>query len=581
MKCQCPAFVLLAAALGNLGSLVYGHAISRRAIDLPGPDSFGRLAYAAAAVIGDYVYIDGGQISQQIDGTGTALQALNATLSLSLKDSWTNDTVELQSIDKIAPLLSQQIYWTDTTTNNLYTWSGSAAEAGLPAENQLWRFEAAGDGGGQWSQVVQRDYLDFSNLRRSVGSAVTQSDKVGFALGGQVSARTDPLIQKTDPGYAVPGIVSYNFQSGQWSNSSSTDFEGYGTNLYGLAEFIPFGPNGLLLFLGGAETPVDATQDSIIQLSWNTLTLYDPVTQKWYTQETSGMRPPTVERACSVGVQGLNSTYEIFIYGGSSDQIHGTSSSVYVLTIPGFSFFEASTSGTPRSDHACVVVGQGKRQMLSVGGIEGTTTSNSSTPSPDPWKQGLGIFDLTAMEWVSSYDPEMPTYDSPDVVKTWYANGGMDDMRWDGDDVKALFVNSTTPYGSGGSVSNTTITDDANKTSSSPPLAAIVAGTVAGVVAIAIPTAVLLWRRKQFPKRKSTISHHESTARIPEYKPEPWPKDTVQGPSPISWAGTEAMPIELDTARTGELAAEEVLVERAIELPAPLHSARAELPDRG
>lgn len=135
---------------------------------------------------------------------------------------------------------------------------------------------------------------------------------MGYALGGQATSRTDPSVQKEDPGYALTGLVSYNFQTGLWANTSTVPgYGGYGTNLNGMAEFVPFGPNGLLLFLGGAETPVDATNDSSTEVSWNTIFLHDPVTGKWYRQETSGDRPLVIERACSVGVQGPNNTYEM------------------------------------------------------------------------------------------------------------------------------------------------------------------------------------------------------------------------------------------------------------------------------
>ena len=32
---------------------------------------------------------------------------------------------------------------------------------------------------------------------------------------------------------------------------------------------------------------------------------------------------------------------------------------------------------------------------------------------PDPWPQGLGIFDMSAMEWKANYDPEAKAYVSP------------------------------------------------------------------------------------------------------------------------------------------------------------------------
>jgi hypothetical protein len=53
--------------------------------------------------------------------------------------------------------------------------------------------------------------------------------------------------------------------------------------------------------------------------------------------------------------------------------------------------------------------------MIVVGGY--------TDPSPDPWSQGLGVFDLSSMSPRTSYDPKAGPYDPPGVVKDWYSNG--------------------------------------------------------------------------------------------------------------------------------------------------------------
>jgi hypothetical protein len=42
---------------------------------------------------------------------------------------------------------------------------------------------------------------------------------------------------------------------------------------------------------------------------------------------------------------------------------------------------------------------------------------------PDPFTQGIGIFDATDMVWKSGYDADPPSYRSPQVVKDWYSEG--------------------------------------------------------------------------------------------------------------------------------------------------------------
>lgn len=72
-----------------------------------------------------------------------------------------------------------------------------------------------------------------------------------------------------------------------------------------------------------------------------------------------------------------------------------------------------------RLAHACVVVGSGKRQMLSSGGVSDETSWRST----DEWDNGLGILDLTELEWRSSFSEDEMEYESPEAVKEWYNKG--------------------------------------------------------------------------------------------------------------------------------------------------------------
>jgi hypothetical protein len=94
--------------------------------------------------------------------------------------------------------------------------------------------------------------------------------------------------------------------------------------------------------------------------------------------------------------------------------IPGLLGDFYVLSLPGFVWFKANhTSAVPRAWTRCVALGDS--QMIVVGGY--------TDPSPDPWSQGLGVFDLSSMSPRTSYDPKAGPYDPPGVVKDWYSNG--------------------------------------------------------------------------------------------------------------------------------------------------------------
>ena len=90
----------------------------------------------------------------------------------------------------------------------------------------------------------------------------------------------------------------------------------------------------------------------------------------------------------------------------------------YVLTIPGFHWIRGP-SATARKASRCVV--GGRRQMISVGGIDKGNAAGWS--NPDPWTQGIGVFDMTAFAWRDDYDAHASDYVSPDPVQEWYQNG--------------------------------------------------------------------------------------------------------------------------------------------------------------
>ena len=50
--------------------------------------------------------------------------------------------------------------------------------------------------------------------------------------------------------------------------------------------------------------------------------------------------------------------------------------------------------------------------MVAVGG-EVSRAVGANVMIPDPWPQGLGIFDMSAMAWKDKYDPKAEAYVSP------------------------------------------------------------------------------------------------------------------------------------------------------------------------
>lgn len=109
-----------------------------------------------------------------------------------------------------------------------------------------------------------------------------------------------------------------------------------------------------------------------------------------------------------------------------------------MLSIPAFNWQKQDTQpGVGRYLHSCNVAGN--RQMISIGGRvtnatefdeDGANDSITDSSLPDPWPQGIGVFDLTDMVWKDTYDPNAAPYITPDIVKNQYRQNWQNPSSW-------------------------------------------------------------------------------------------------------------------------------------------------------
>lgn len=132
------------------------------------------------------------------------------------------------------------------------------------------------------------------------------------------------------------------------------------------------------------------------------------------------------------------------MYGGAIvNDIENTvlNGAVWVLSLPSFNWhMQDTTPDLGRWVHTCEAVG---RQMISIGGavVYSDTSSDAFLVTggvPDPWDQGLGVFDMTTMQWTDGYDAHAKPYTTPQVIKDWYRNNGLF-PNWDDAKVRTLF----------------------------------------------------------------------------------------------------------------------------------------------
>lgn len=364
--------------------------------------------------------------------------------------SWTNSSVVLRETDRgDAPLLNMRTFWVDESSSTIYPFGGEHTwlTSGSAERPQPWKFVANGNGSGSWAK--QDSGPGFSSLVQPAAGSHTYGNGIGYYLGGHLLGETWP----SRGWYPVNGLVAYNMSSNTWTNSTPT---GYGkVPHHAIAHFVPsFGSSGVVVWMGGLDstdtevTPQDPPHD------FANITVYDTHTNKWFYQEAIGTVPAWRNRACAVGVQGENNTYEMytnmtssiplyvriltlhsFIYAGANVPVYGghyptpeevrsTSAldEVYILTLPAFVWFKANyTSTVSRQGHTCHVVGN--RQLLTIGGIDPAEQEMAALiadNATDPFSQGLGIFDLTKLTWSDEYVADESEYQSPQVVSQYY-----------------------------------------------------------------------------------------------------------------------------------------------------------------
>ncbi|CAL8578698.1 hypothetical protein XPA_004469 [Xanthoria parietina] len=471
--------------------------VSESAPNVPSVQNFLRRNYHVSVALGDFVYIDGGEVQQlpAVNGDPTG-KLLNVTLAIDMRNSWTNSTVTFNSIRKNgAPSLNAGVIWPSTDNQTFFAFGGELSYWNLAAEVpdvSCWQFTADGNGGGSWAIFKPVDQSIFYDLTRPGFASGATVDNTGFILGGRASYRSSPQFREDVP---IPGIVSFNISSTLWQNDTlPRNIEDMNAPQGMLTSADSFGTDGLLIQAG-------LTSDAYNPPPFNNITIYDPSEKTWHSQTATGEVPSGRSTACTVGVKGDNGTYEIFLYGGQNIiGLNGNISltqyrenialdEIYVLSLPAFAWFKADYPAQhPRIGQTCHLVG--KRQMLSIGGRDPTDVYNDTT-SADPFLQGLGIFDLTNMQWSDGYNADAEPYETPAVVKAWYAANGRSTRTWDSPATQRLFLQETSSTGERGASPSPPEKSDSSSTG------AIIGGVVGGIAALCLLIGLVWWLRQR------------------------------------------------------------------------------------
>ncbi|KAL9629854.1 MAG: hypothetical protein Q9204_005044 [Flavoplaca sp. TL-2023a] len=190
----------------------------KSAPNVPALENFLRRSYHSSTTVGDFVYIDGGEVLQlptnNDNGAPTGKLAPTIRLSLRLEENKASST----AADRIPPDVS------------------------------CWQFTADGAGGGLWDMFSPADDSIFHQLTRPDSASGATVDNTGFILKGVASARTSPETLYYSGRVPIPGIVSFNITSNLWQNDTMPQ---YVENLSApeglLASVDAFGTDGLVV----------------------------------------------------------------------------------------------------------------------------------------------------------------------------------------------------------------------------------------------------------------------------------------------------------------------------------------------
>ncbi|KAL8405168.1 hypothetical protein RB594_009895 [Gaeumannomyces avenae] len=534
----------MARTLAMAACLLAARTAQGQSVEAPSRENFLRREGHTVAVLGEHLYIEGGELSQMADGrrVGSWSEPTNTTLAIPLAKSWTTRDVAFESIPHgdDAPYTRMGALWAGTDNKTLYGWGGTNPynvinEGSIKTRLRVFTKSSDDGAAGTW----RNEPPDPNILRTQVGAS-TSCNGAGLAMSGMGSlwsdSRVPPLYGYRDvlaTTRAVQGLVIYSMDSRTWSNETQDESSGFRVPFGprrragvddgaavclggGIGEKVGTNGRGVAFFLGGTQGEVVEGKNPQ-PIDFGVVNLYDVATRTMHSQTTTGDRPEgTVAGHCAVVAGGgSRGSYEIFVSGGRGR----SPGEVYILTVPGFRWFKAPQGAVDDSDrwrHRCAVAGRGGRQMIAVGGLP----SRAQDPfgSRDPWANGLKVLDMTSLTWGDSYNADAPAYEAPEMVRKWYSESypGRDAFKWDRDETKALFAQMpaiTNNNGGSSSQPQDGSGPGGSSTSSSVPLGAIIGGAVGGVVALAAVAAAVWWfcfrRRKQ---AQQDPQDHESSA---------------------------------------------------------------------
>ena len=238
-------------------------------------------------------------------------------LSTSFSTATKNSSIGILEISKgQCPNLNSILFWNDENRQTVYAYGGwfssfnnDAFDASALPSETLWAF-VANNSYGTWQDFNQSSNPVFNSLTRPTFGSATSGAIGGFGLGGYEFSQSSLKTQNLTSLVPSPGLQFYNSTAQSWYNNSGEGYTPEGTSVYAGAIYLPtWGTAGLVAIFGG-QTTSNRTNfiDGDNYLSMSNISLFDPSSQSWYFQESTGDVPSQRDRFCVVGASGGDKT---------------------------------------------------------------------------------------------------------------------------------------------------------------------------------------------------------------------------------------------------------------------------------
>ena len=225
-------------------------------------------------------------------------------LSIDLSQNWTNSSVAIQSTAKPdgAPNLNGPSLWYDESRGLLYSgYVGSSSSFDIdsnpqPPSPSLWTFKPGNTGSGDWNELFSPDAAVWETINRLSGPCMAWDSTTVHMIGGYINSN------KT----ASAGNIRFHMSNQTFSNHTiENGVNSITGRAYGATHFVPvFGPEGVFVTMGG----VDAFGNNV---ALDSVLIFDPSTQAWFNQTTTGNPPLPRASFCTAGISSTNNTYEL------------------------------------------------------------------------------------------------------------------------------------------------------------------------------------------------------------------------------------------------------------------------------